>query len=273
MKTFTSAPLPFMGQKRNFVKTYRNLLQSLPNDAIFVDLFGGSGLLSHTTRRAKPTAKVVYNDFDNYSRRLGHIPATNALLARIRPLVAHVPKHHRLSAATHRAIVDIVRQADEQGFVDYITLSSSLLFSSKYATSLDELQRSQFYNNVRQGDYDAAGYLDGLTITSCDYRELFNQYCDDERVIFLIDPPYLSTEVGTYNMSWSLSDYLDVLQVLRGHRYVYFTSAKSQIVELCEWMGRNQALGNPCLGATRHEFQATLNYNSSYTDIMLHNVG
>ena len=28
---------------------------------------------------------------------------------------------------------------------------------------------------------------------------------------FLVDPPYLSTEVGTYKMFWRLADYLDVL--------------------------------------------------------------
>lgn len=261
-----------MGQKRNFVKTYRNLLTSLPDDAIFIDLFGGSGLLSHITRQAKPNATVVYNDFDNYRQRIAAIPSTNALLARIRPIVADVPRNKRLSADVRNAILDIVREADAQGFVDYITLSSSLLFSSKYANNLAELETAGFYNNVRLSDYDATGYLDGLTITSCDYRQLFNQYKDNPRAIFLIDPPYLSTEVGTYTMSWTLADYLDVLTILRGHRYVYFTSNKSQIIELCQWLGRNPALGNPFADATRHDFRATLNYNSSYTDIMLHNL-
>ena len=66
-----------------------------------------------------------------------------------------------------------------------------------------------------------------------------------------------------------MSDYLDVLNVLNGHSYVYFTSDKSAIVELCEWMGRNRNLGNPFEGAQRHEFNAHMNYNASYTDMML----
>ena len=70
-------------------------------------------------------------------------------------------------------------------------------------------------------------------------------------------------------MYWRMSDYLDVLNVLNGHSYVYFTSDKSAIVELCEWMGRNRNLGNPFEGAQRHEFNAHMNYNASYTDMML----
>ena len=92
---------------------------------------------------------------------------------------------------------------------------------------------------------------------------------DIPNVVFLIDPPYLSTEVGTYTMDWGLSDYLDVLQMLVGTNYIYFTSNKSSIIELCEWMGRNNAIGNPFAGSEKIEFNAHMNYNSSYTDIML----
>ena len=44
---------------------------------MFVDLFGGSGLLSHITKCVRTDATVVYNDFDNYRCRLVNIPATN----------------------------------------------------------------------------------------------------------------------------------------------------------------------------------------------------
>ena len=88
-------------------------------------------------------------------------------------------------------------------------------------------------------------------------------------MVFLIDPPYLSTDVGTYNMYWRMSDYLDVLKVLEGHSFVYFTSNKSSIIELCEWIGANKTIGNPFEGCTKREFNAHMNYSSGYTDIML----
>lgn len=270
-RQYLSAPLPFQGQKRMFAKEFIKVLKHYPDDAVFVDLFGGSGLLSHITKCQKPDATVVYNDFDNYRHRLENIPRTNALLDKIREVVASVPRQKVLPEKTKEAILSLIEQEEkERGYVDYITLSTSLLFSMKYATNLDGLRKETFYNTVRKCNYDLClDYLDGLEVVSCDYRELFSRYKDIPNVVFLIDPPYLSTEVGTYIMNWGLSDYLDVLQTLVGTNYIYFTSNKSSIIELCDWMGRNNTIGNPFTGSEKVEFNASMNYNSSYTDIML----
>lgn len=270
-KQYLSAPLPFVGQKRMFAKEFIKVLKHYPDDAVFVDLFGGSGLLAHITKCQKPDSTVVYNDFDNYRRRLENIPQTNALLDRIREIVRIVPRKKALPKELKESILRFIeREEADNGYVDYITLSTSLLFSMKYATNLDRLRKETFYNTVRKCNYDLCiDYLNGLEVVSCDYRELFNKYKDTPNVVFLIDPPYLSTEVGTYTMDWGLSDYLDVLQTLVGTNYIYFTSNKSSIIELCEWMGRNNTIGNPFTGSEKIEFNARMNYNSSYTDIML----
>lgn len=270
-RQYLSAPLPFQGQKRMFAKEFIKVLKHYPDDAVFVDLFGGSGLLSHITKCQKPDATVVYNDFDNYRRRLENIPRTNALLDKIREVVASVPRRKFLPEKTKEAILLLIEQEEkERGYVDYITLFFFLLFSMKYATNLAGLRKETFYNTVRKCNYDLClDYLDGLEVVSCDYRELFSRYKDVPNVVFLIDPPYLSTEVGTYTMNWGLSDYLDVLQTLVGTNYIYFTSNKSSIIELCDWMGRNNTIGNPFTGSEKVEFNARMNYNSSYTDIML----
>lgn len=271
-KQYLSAPLPFVGQKRMFAREFIQVLKRYPDDAVFVDLFGGSGLLSHITKYQKPGATVVYNDFDNYRQRLENIPRTNVLLDKIRAVVASVPRRKFLPKKTKETILRLIEQEEHRyGYVDYIALSSSLLFSMKYATNLEELRKETFYNTVRKCDYNPClDYLDGLEIVSCDYKELFNKYKDMPDVVFLIDPPYLSTEVGTYTMNWGLSDYLDVLQTLVGTNYIYFTSNKSSIIELCDWIGKNNALGNPFIGSEKVEFNAHMNYNSSYTDIMLY---
>ncbi|MFR4269803.1 MAG: DNA adenine methylase [Parabacteroides merdae] len=270
-RQYLSAPLPFQGQKRMFAKEFIKVLKHYPDDTVFVDLFGGSGLLSHITKCQKPDATVVYNDFDNYRRRLENIPRTNALLDKIREVVTSVPRQKVLPGKTKEAILFLIEQEEkERGYVDYITLSTSLLFSMKYATNLDGLRKETFYNTVRKCNYHLClDFLDGLEVVSCDYRELFRRYKDVPNVVFLIDPPYLSTEVGTYTMNWGLSDYLDVLQTLVGTNYIYFTSNKSSIIELCDWMGRNNTIGNPFTGCEKVEFNAHMNYNSSYTDIML----
>lgn len=270
-KKYLSAPLPFMGQKRMFAKEFIKVLKHYPDNAVFVDLFGGSGLLSHITKCQKPEATVIYNDYDDYRRRLENIPRTNALLAKIRPLGASTPRHKALPKEAKEAILRLIEQEEQDcGYVDYITLSSSLLFSMKYATDLTGLRKETFYNTVCKCDYSPClDYLDGLKVISCDYKELFDKYKDIPNVVFLIDPPYLSTEVGTYTMTWGLSDYLDVLQTLVSTNYIYFTSNKSSIIELCAWIDKNNTIGNPFAGSEKVEFNAHINYNSSYTDIML----
>lgn len=269
MKEFTTAPLPFVGQKRMFAKEFKNVLKQFDNATVFVDLFGGSGLLSHIVKREKPHVKVVYNDFDNYRRRLENIPRTNALLADLRLIVENLPRINIFSPGIKDKILSRIEQEEQTGFVDYITLSSSLLFSMKYVLNIQELRKEALYNKIRKTDYSADGYLDGLSVVCEDYKALFDQYKDVPGVVFLVDPPYLCTDVGTYNMRWKLADYLDVLSVLCGHSFVYFTSNKSSVLELCQWIESNKAVGNPFMEAEKVVFNAHMNYNSSYMDMML----
>lgn len=69
-KNFKQAPLPFVGQKRQFLKHFEQVLNdNIPGNGegwIIIDAFGGSGLLSHTAKQLKPEARVIYNDFDGY---------------------------------------------------------------------------------------------------------------------------------------------------------------------------------------------------------------
>lgn len=272
MRKFTQSPLPFQGQKRRFTGSFSDALVNYPSEGVYVDLFGGSGLLSHTVKFVHPDAKVVYNDFDGFSRRLEAIPETNRLLARFRKMLAGYPRNGTITGPERDEVIDLLKDADRRGYVDWITLSSSLKFSMKYGVCLDDFINDRLYNKIRMSDYDATGYLDGVEIVRNDYRELFKQYKDVERVVFLVDPPYLSTDTATYMSDgyWKLKDYLDVLQVLHGRDYFYFTSNKSQIVELCEWIGTVTAAANPFADATRISVSGNASYNGSYTDIMYH---
>lgn len=272
-KMYLSAPLPFVGQKRMFAREFIKVLEQFPEHTVFVDLFGGSGLLSHIAKRCKPRATVVYNDFDNYRRRLENIPQTNRLIADLREMVGDaVPRHKPITGELRERIFDrILQEEHEGGYVDFITLSSSLMFSMKYKLSVPEMRKEALYNNIRKADYPLCpDYLEGLEVASCDYKVLFDRYKDTPGVVFLVDPPYLSTDVGTYTMYWKMSDYLDVLNVLTGYSFVYFTSNKSSIIELCEWIGRNKSIGNPFEGCDKREFNQHMNYNAGYTDMMLY---
>lgn len=272
-KKFTQAPMPFMGQKRRFLNQVKEVIATCPDNAIYVDLFGGSGLLSHTIKQQYPKAKVVYNDFDNYRLRLENVEKTNQLLADIRLILVDSPKDKKILEPQRTKILNRVRQEEAlNGYVDYITLSSSIMFSMKYVLSYQALEKETLYNCVRMSDYITEGYLDGLTIESTDYKVLFEKYKSKPNVIFLVDPPYLSTDVGTYKNYWKLKDYLDVLDVLKDTNYIYFTSDKSNIVELCDWMSNKPALYNPFEGSTTKTVHSPINFNASYTDTMLYKI-
>jgi hypothetical protein len=213
---------------------------------------------------------VVYNDFDNYRKRILNIDKTNQLISDLRVILKDYPKDKRIEGNFRTQVIDRIRKEDANGYVDYITLSSSILFSMKYALNLAQIEKETLYNCVRYSNYDAIGYLDGIEVVSMCYKKLFAHYKDISNVVFLVDPPYLSTDVSTYKGYWKLKDYLDVLQVLDGTKYFYFTSNKSSIIELCEWIETKTPMSNPFTGSTTATMNATINYNSSYTDIMLY---
>ena len=194
------------------------------------------------------------------------------MLADLRVFADGIARHKAIEGEARERIFERLEQEQRtNGYIDFITVSSSLLFSMKYVSSIEEMKKETLYNNIRKSAYQPCpDYLQGIEVVSCDYKELFEQYKNTPNVVFLVDPPYLSTEVGTYNMYWRMSDYLDVLTVLKEHAFVYFTSNKSSIVELCEWLGNNQTIGNPFARCRKVEFNATMNYNATYTDMMFY---
>ena len=131
-----------------FAKEYIKVLQQFPDGTTFVDLFGGSGLLSHIAKCQKPHSIVVYNDFDGYRQRLEALPVTNALLAELREIV-DVPRHKPILGETKERVLSCVRKyLHDYGYIDYITLSSSIMFSMKYATEFADLEKETLYNNI-----------------------------------------------------------------------------------------------------------------------------
>ncbi|MXV37656.1 DNA adenine methylase [Flavobacteriaceae bacterium Ap0902] len=269
-KEWKSAPLPFQGQKRFFVKHFKGALKEFPEDANYVDLFGGSGLLSHTVKYVHPTATVVYNDFDNYRKRLLAIPETNRILDELRALNLQTPRGGKIVGKEREMVCNALKQASERGCVDWISLSPSLKFSMNYGVKLEDFINDTMYNNIRKANFqEADDYLAGIEIVSEDYQQLYSRYKDLDNVVFLVDPPYLSTDSSTYKNGdyWSLSDYLDIVHVLDGN-YFYFTSNKSHIVELFDWVETRTPGVLPFANATCTVVSNKVTHNASYKDIM-----
>ena len=272
MKNFNQSPLPFQGQKRRFQTSFKEALKGFSDAPMFVDLFGGSGLLSHWVKEQFPDATVIYNDYDDYHLRISNIEHTNALLAQFRVILKDTPNDKVVSKEAKAGILKAIKAEEKRsGYIDYVTISSSLLFSMNYAMNYDDMAKQTMYNVVRLNDYQPAPeYLQGVEVVKMDYRALFDRWKHITGVIFLVDPPYLSTDCSTYGNYWRLANYLDVLSVLQGTNYFYFTSNKSSIIELTDWIEKNLGAENPFKGAIKKEMAARMNHNSGYTDIMLY---
>jgi adenine-specific DNA methylase len=115
IKKYSKAPLPFNGQKNRWQRRFGNIIKETTFGA-YVDLFGGSGLLSHTVKRIKPDAKVIYNDFDGYTERLDNISKTNALLSDVRDILQGVPRESRIRKELKEAILNRIKS--ETGYID-----------------------------------------------------------------------------------------------------------------------------------------------------------
>lgn len=127
-------------------------------------------------------------------------------------------------------------------------------------------------------EYDATGYLDGLTITHVDWRELYERYKDcGKKVLFLFDPPYMNTEATGYrNTEYSdLKQNINLLKVIfdickkEGCNFVLFTSDKSGFIELLDFIGEIQN----CKTYHNYLFRSNfINYQNKYIDYLIYKV-
>lgn len=272
MKTYSRAPLPFLGSKNHFVKQYRELLKHATGIDTVVDLFGGSGILSRIAKDVLPNARVVYNDFDNYCARLDMIPTTNAIIERLRSVVDGVKYKGRIPPKMEEECLRVIGEYEREGRIDFITLSSRLLFATHYALSYEELKRECFYNKLVKTQYDASGYLDGLEVVRNDFRDLIKSFGRSKNVLFIADPPYTQTMYGHYaGNAWNESDDDDLIRALHGSRYIFFTSNKTGIIEHIDMPGR-RANKSPILYARQSITSERRSYYTEFTDYMITNL-
>ena len=240
-KTFKQAPLPFIGQKRMFLKHVEIVLNKHIDGEgegwTIVDVFGGSGLLSHTAKRLKPKATVIYNDFDSYAERLKHIDDIN----RLRKIIFNylhgiIPKNGRLSKEIKAEIINKIN--DFKGYKDLNCLTSWLLFSGQQVGSIEALFAKDFWHCVRQSDYPTAeGYLDGIEVISESFHKLIPRYQNQDKVLLLLDPPYLCTRQESYKQAtyFDLIDFLRLINLTKPP-YIFFSSTKSEFIRYLDYI-------------------------------------
>lgn len=247
---YTSAPLPFQGQKRNWNDTFKKVLNENYDPSEFdviIDLFGGSGLLSRWCKDIFPDKKVIWNDYDNVKQRYDNLDDTNYLYHQIKNIyklngIDNLKNGSKIPDEVKAQIIDMLKQEQKNGrYLDFVTLSSFLIFSGNYVKNMEDLEKQTFYKKIRKSEIpNFDDFLDGIDRVSMDWRDLLQMYGGD-RTLIITDPPYLSTNQETYNNDyWKLKDYLDInLEISKNYGYIFFTSDKSNLLELIEWLEKN----------------------------------
>lgn len=274
LKTYSSAPLPFQGQKRMFIKHYKELLdRKIPGTGkgwTIVDAFGGSGLLAHVAKRTKPGAHVIYNDYDDYAIRLAHIEETNELRRRLYTFLISYERNKKISAQ----LIPYVRAMIEgfDGYKDVRALSSWLLFSGGEATDENDLFRKQLYNKIRRTDFALADdYLIGLDRVKQDFEVLLTSYQHDVKAVFILDPPYVCTAQGSYanERYFGMVEFLRLMRLVRPP-YIFFSSTKSELLGYLELLLKYKLTNWQAFeGYERLDIKATVNHNTCYGDHMI----
>ncbi|AXN96626.1 hypothetical protein [Pasteurella multocida] len=238
---------------------------------IIVDVFGGSGLLSHTAKRLKPQARVIYNDFDNYSERLQHIPDINQLRQQLAVALADCPKGKRLDKTKKLQLIEIIEVF--KGYKDPHILCSWLLFSGQQVKNLEELYTQDFWHCLRQSDYpNADGYLEGVEIVCESFHQLVPRFSGKEKVLLVLDPPYLCTKQESYKQAtyFDLIDFLRLINLTKPP-YIFFSSTKSEFIRFIEYMQEDKVDNWQAFdGAKRIVVNTSTSYSGKYEDNLVY---
>lgn len=214
---------------------------------------------------------MIYNDYDGYSERLAHIEDINRLRRLLIAEVGEIPRDTRIPHEIKQKIIHIIRCFD--GYMDLQTLQSWLLFSGNQAKSVEDLLTRSFFNCIRQSDYPSAdGYLDGVDVVCLEFDALMQQFEDNKKAIFVLDPPYICTsQINCRNKRYfDLIDFLRLTHLIRPP-YVFFSSTKSEFVRFVDYVVANRKDNwSAFVNAKKLAIDATLNKSISYEDNLLY---
>ena len=213
-------PLPFVGHKGHWGLELTEIARKLPKDCTVFDVFGGSGICAHYIKQARPDLTVVWNDFDNYRRRLDNIQKTENLRQFfLQKLGLPVGKNTFISPLCEKQrdlVFDTLNAA--RFFVDNHTVSRWFYL---YSAKTNKLISSscKLYNRVPVKPYNldrCASWLRDCVRTDVAFSGLDTafelpggtvcprDFIQSQNALFIFDPPYLGTGCNDYGNKDSL---------------------------------------------------------------------
>jgi len=227
------APLPFTGQKRNFIKLLYDFFNTIDyTPTRVVDCFGGSGLLSNLFKQMYPDCEVIYNDYDDYTDRLKKIIGTNEVLADVRKILSNynIEKDTRITEPAKKELEEYLSK------VDWTKADKQTVYTGFSLKGLND-QGKLYTNKVRQSEYEIKSeYLKGCAVVNLDYKELIKK----DEALYILDPPYIQTNNNQYKDWFSISDFLELYdRIKKLDNFILFTSYRSGAYDVLNYLHKD----------------------------------
>lgn len=233
------SPLPFLGQKTKCLKYFKEVILNMRGDGfinnktLFVDIFGGSGLLSHNIKQMFPNNRVIYNDYDNFKERLDNIEITESLRAEIYEVIQ---KDGVIQKDACLQINEIIQNyINNNYYIDWVSLSAWLLFAYNYHSKLETLSKQTYYNRMAKKSLVKGNYLEGVEFIRLDFLEVLNKYSNVNNKVLILDPPYLKTTCKGYAQDFSIKKTILMLKNIQ-KPFVLFSSERTELLELLDFL-------------------------------------
>jgi hypothetical protein len=247
MKSFySSPPLPFNGNKRYWINNLYNTFKDIKfnKDVLIVDLFGGSGLLSHLFAYMYPNNTVIYNDYDNYTKLLNekYINKFNEFIKYGYNLMIenNIKKDKVIPQEIKKKIINKMYSlfGDEYNKNDKIKniICANMCFSGRDR----DIIKNDIYNKFNKNPYEVPKdyILDNIKVVHEDYKDLIKSLSKypKTKIFYILDPPYLSTTKYYYDKYFGLNDTINIIRLCVEYKCILFESDKSEILPLLQYI-------------------------------------
>ncbi|MDL0104299.1 hypothetical protein NYG89_08530 [Campylobacter felis] len=251
LKEYKIPPLAFNGNKKNMLKLFKEALEDMKcyvnKDTIFYDVFGGSGLLAHETKRQFQNNEVIWNDFDDFQKRLDILEKTEALRLKIVEIIKNkeLERDKRIERIERIEREKIEKLLKDEGEFDYIQLSSWLRFGGSYAKDCEDFFKcKEMYNRLSYNKVlDKKDYLKGVKRVQKDYKKLIKEAKERGNFFFILDPPYIQTDKAHYKGFFGMREFLELIISVE-MPFIFFSSAKSEILNFINFCKEPKNLQN-----------------------------
>lgn len=240
-------PLPFRGNKTKWIKDlikYFIRNHDKFKDYTFIDVFGGSGIISQAIAKLYPNNKVIYNDFDYYTKLLtkSNIDKLNELRREIYEIASKYEYKAKINDNDSNKIRYLIKK-------EYPNFETNNNLKNIFAAWLmfnatDFKFNSSFYNVLPKNNYsyvDINDYLpNNVIIEHLEYKDLINKYKPIlNKSLLILDPPYLGTSKEFYNKEWDLKDTYNILRLCIKYKCLLFEANSSNVIRLIKTISPN----------------------------------